>query len=969
MQKYLAVICFLFLINPFRAQTGRISGTIMDAKTGETLPGATVLIEGTQRGASADFDGKFAINNVPAGKVTLVVSYISYTTKKIAEVTVKDKDVTDVNIQLEPSASNDLQEVEVVVTLNKENNTALVLQQKNNASVSDGISAETIKRTPDRNTSDVLKRVSGASIQDNKFAIVRGLNERYNAAYLNGAPLPSSESDRKAFAFDIFPSNMLDNLVITKTARPDMPGDFAGGVIDISTKSIPEQNFVSVSVGSGYNTITTGKDQYYYKGGNRDWLGLDDGSRKMPVQIPEIENFPIAPQDKAALAKSLPEKDWSTYKKTYAPNMSFQVATGYNIKLKERDFIGILASVSYNKTNNFFTSTRNSFSDNSDPSRASQLDATFNDDNHTTQILAGGLLNLSCKINSNNSLSSKNLYSINSNDQTIKRQGAANLFETNPALSKSTAFWFTSNRILSNQLIGDHYIPTAKIKINWVGSYSYVRRDVPELRRNIYGRFKYISDPSNPSPSDTVYQAALSPSSVGNDYGGYSFWSTLSEDIKSMKFDVSRPFKVSENFNFDLKLGGMGQKRERNFTARQFGYTLYANKLGLTDYSILSQDESQIFSNQNMGLLSSGLGGLKLTEGTHPRDSYKASAVLMAGYAMADLKYKQWLRAVLGARVESYNQKLTFPDERYNINKEFITKDTTVVDILPSGNLIFSLNEKQNIRLSFSQTLNRPEFREIAPFGFYDFTTLFFTSGNDTLRRAKITNYDLRYEIYPGRGQLFSASGFYKDFKDPIEQVARTNANEISYTNLPKAKCYGFELEYRIIIGTFLKNDSSALGRILNNLTLFTNFAYIKSVVDVSSLPSRPADAPKTRALQGQSPYLVNAGLSYVDNDNGFSISAIVNRVGQRISVVGNYNTQLDIWENGRTVLDAQASKNFLKNRLEIRITARDLLAKTQLQYLYNDKNSNGRFDKDKDDIIRTLKYGSTFGLQITYKF
>ncbi len=969
MQKYLAIISFLLSTTFFFGQTGRISGTIVDAKTGETLPGATILIEGTQRGASADFDGKFSINNVPVGKVTLVISYVSYTTKKIGGITVLANDNANVNVLLEASTSGDLQEVEVVVTLNKENNTALVLQQKNNISVSDGISAETIKRTPDRNTSDVLKRVSGASIQDNKFAIVRGLNERYNAAYLNGAPLPSSESDRKAFSFDIFPSNMLDNLVITKTARPDMPGEFAGGIIDISTKSIPENNFVSVSVSGGYNTITTGKEQIYYKGGKKDWLGIDDGTRKMPGVIPTVENYPLRDKDaQANIAKSMPQVDWGSYTKKYTPNLSFQATTGYNFKRKERDFFGIIASVSYNKNNNFSIAKRYSFSDNNDPDRPSQLDAVFNDKNYTTQILAGALLNLSCKINTNHSISSKNLYSINSDDRTIKREGEGGLSEDIKTLSKTTGFWFTSNKILSNQLIGDHYFPAIKLKANWVGSYSNVKRDIPYLRRNTYSRTKDLN-PANPDPNDTIYKAVISPGSVGNDYGGYIFWSSLTEDIKSFKLDLTRPFKISKDFHLELKTGGLVQQRGRTFTTRQFGYTQYTNNGLFFDENLTKLPEDQIFSAQNMGALSTGGGGFKLTEGSRPEDSYKASSNLKAGYLMADFKHKEWFRAVIGARVEAYNQKLIYPDSKFLFNNKIVTKDTTVVDILPSANLIFALTDKQNIRLSYSKTLNRPEFREIAPFGFYDFTTLFYTSGNDTLKRCQITNYDLRYEIYPGRGQLFSLSGFYKDFINPIEQIARTNANEISYGNLPKAKCYGFELEYRFIIGALLKKDSSMLGKILNNLTLFTNFAYIKSVVDVSKLQSKPADAPNTRALQGQSPYLFNIGLSYVDNEKGYSLSAIANRIGQRILVVGNYGTQLDIWENGRTALDLQASKSFLKKKLEIRVTARDILAKTQQQYLYNNKDNDTRLNKKKDDVIRSIRWGSTFALQLTYKF
>jgi TonB-dependent receptor len=962
MPRQFITLVTLLLVISFKAQTGRISGTILDAKTGETLPGATILIEGTTKGAAADFDGKFSINNVPVGKVTLVASYVSYSSKKIGQVNVVANDVTDVNVMLEPASSTSLTEVEVVVTLNKENNTALVLQQKNNASVSDGISAETIKRTPDRNTGDVLKRVSGASIQDNKFAIVRGLNERYNAAYLNGAPLPSSESDRKAFAFDIFPANMLDNLVITKTARPDLPGEFAGGIIDITTKSIPEKNFFLVSVQGGYNPITTGKQQYYYKGGKTDWLGIDDGTRAMPAQMPDIDKFPTTNTDKAKLAKDFPTSDWGLYSKKFAPNAAFQASAGYNFKRKERDFIGLIAALSYNRNNNFYDVQRNTFSENTVPNVPSQHDAVFTDKIYSTQTLAGALLNLTVKISPNHSISSKNLYSINADDRTTVRTGTANLQDVQKSFNRSYNYWFTGNKISSSQLIGEHYFEKSKLKFSWVGSYSGVVRDVPNLRRNAYGR--------NDDPTDTTYKLVLSPSSVGNDYAGFMFWSKLNESLKSFKADVTRQFKVSKDFNLDAKVGGLIQSRQRTFAARQVGYTTYNNVYGFLD-SLSTLPPSQAYSPQNMGALSGELanfGGFKLTEGTRPTDSYTASAILQAGYLMADVRYKEWFRAVIGARVESYNQKLIYPGKFFIIDKTLVTRDTTVTDILPSANLVFSPNAKQNIRLSASKTLNRPEFRELAKFGFYDFNTFFFTSGNDALQRATIMNYDLRYEIFPGRGQLFSVSGFYKNFTNPIEQVASLNINEITYANAPKANCYGAEVEYRIILGQFHKKDSSIVGKFLDNLTFFTNFALIKSVVDVSNQP-RPDGAPTTRRMQGQSPYLLNAGLSYIDNENGWSLSAIVNRVGQRIAVVGNYYTQLDIWENGRTVLDLQASKSFLKNRLEIRVTARDLLAKTQFQYLYNDKDGDKKFNKDKDDILRKVRLGTAYALQITYRF
>ena len=279
-------LTFLFLIGCFTLfGQSSIRGVVTDQATGETMPGVKIALDGTQKMALTDFDGKFSLNNIPEGKYSITAKYATYNTKTITDVVVKTGEPTIVNIAM-GSAVSEQQEVVVTATMKKESNSALLLAQKNATTVSDGISAESIKRTPDRSTSDVLKRISGASIQDNKFAVIRGLNDRYNAAYINGAPLPSSESDRKAFSFDIFPANMLDNLVIIKTATPELPGEFAGGIIQVNTKSIPEDNFQSISIGGGYNTITTGKEKMTYKGGKLDWLGIDDGTRAMPKGIP-----------------------------------------------------------------------------------------------------------------------------------------------------------------------------------------------------------------------------------------------------------------------------------------------------------------------------------------------------------------------------------------------------------------------------------------------------------------------------------------------------------------------------------------------------------------------------------------------------------------------------------------------------------------------------------------------------------
>lgn len=967
------------------SQTSGIKGKVIDEKTGETLPGAVVMIEGTTTGGNTDLDGNFSISNLQEGTYRLVCKLISYNTKILDGVKVSKDEPTVLTIALQ-TASTDLGVVEVTTTVSKETTTSLLILQKNNASVSDGVSSESIKRTPDKSTSDVLKRVSGASIQDNKFAIIRGLNDRYNAAFINGAPLPSSESDRKAFAFDIFPSNMLDNLVIIKTATPDLPAEFAGGIIQINTKSIPEEDFQSLSIGAAYNTMTTGKQQIYYNGGKLDFIGVDDGSRAISSAIPNKDNFPLTISDQAKLAKET-DFDWSLHEKKFSPNYNFQYAMGTTTMIRKTP-LGIVLAMTYNRSNNFTETIRRGYTGNgsSNGTVASQIDYDYLDKTYSEQTLGGLLGNLSWKANDNNTLSFKNLYSTNADDRVIARSGETNPLESNPTLLRSTARWFTSNQIYAGQLSGDHLLPASKIRINWTGALSSIKREIPNLRRSIYTRLDHFNDPSDPNPLDTTYTANISYSNVGPDYGGGMFWSENKENIYSIKADASRSFKSSKDLQTDVKIGGFYQQRSRIFYARQLGYTKYGVLGGNVTFkdSLLYEGENDIFSAANLGLITppsggaNGVGGFKLTDGTKYSDNYTASSNLTAAYVMLDNRYK-FARLVWGARLENFSQKLNATKS----DRSPLALNQTKLDVLPSANLICSINDKQNLRLSYSQTLNRPEYRELAPFAFYDFNTSFVISGNDSLQRALIHNLDVRWEIYPGRGQMASASVFYKKFIDPIEQLSRADViNEISFANVPEATNYGVELEFRVLLGALFKADSSKL---LNNLTLYSNLAVIRSAVDVSNVTG---SASKTRPLQGQSPYVWNAGLQYLDRDLGMSFSASFNKVAPRIAIVGNV-VEPDIWEKGRAFLDLQVSKSFLKNKLEVKVNAQNLLAQNQDFYqnrdmgitedsqvkgffnsiLTGDKNNKNGFNPAEDDLIWSTKSGRVFSLAISYKF
>lgn len=963
MQKYWTIITLIFFTTLLSAQTGRISGTIVDSKTGETLPGATIMVEGTSRGGMADFDGKFAINSVPVGKVTVVISYISYTTKKIADVNVTAGDPVDLTIQLDPSDSKTFTEIEVVTTVNKETNTAAVLLQKNSGAVADVISAQSIKISVDRTTSDVLKRVSGVTIQDDKFVIVRGLNERYNASYLNESPLPSTESDKKAFAFDLFPSNMLDNIVVLKTATPDMPSEFAGGIVKVNTKSIPEKNFVSFSTGVGYNTITTGKQKTVYDGGKLDKFGFDDGSRDMPSEIPALKDKAswISNPDQAKMAGYF-DNDWGYKQSKFNPNLSAQLAAGYNFKRKEKDFLGVIFSLGYNSTQNRYSLLRREYDGLNIAGTSSvivQKEREYVNTVNQTQTSTGSLLNFALKLNENNSISLKNLFTATADNRFISSVGSNVLTEQVLTINRVNSRFFSANQIYSSQLNSEHFLPKSKIKIAFNAGLSNVKRTVPNMRFTSYNKFdQLVEHDSGVNPLDTVYKAEINVS-TGPAYSGYRIFSRLTEDIKSSKIDISRLFKINSNVKIEGKVGGFYQDRRRQFTIRQFGLQPYETPTIQRDYDLPYLPEDQIFAPQNMGVAPSGLGGFKLVEITRPDDNYMASSQLAAAYGMAEVKYKEKIRLLGGLRYESYHQ---------NITSDFITFDSvfvdnTVNDILPSVNLIYNINEKLGLRLAYYKTLNRPEFRELALTNWYDPETRLSISGNPLLKRCYIQNYDVRFEVFPGRGQLFTTSGFYKYFNNPIERyMFVTSESQIVYQNANFGTIYGAEMEYRVNMGAILKKDSV---KFLNNLTLFANLSLMKSQVNVDGINDA---VPDTRQMQGQAPYLVNAGLSYLDNVNDFSASIMVNRVGQKIYLVGN-DILPNRWENARTVLDFVATKTFFKKRFEVRLNIKDILHPDWVVYYKGSDRKKNAYDKDVDYINFKRNYGTSYTFILSYKF
>ena len=397
---------------------------------------------------------------------------------------------------------------------------------------------------------------------------------------------------------------------------------------------------------------------------------------------------------------------------------------------------------------------------------------------------------------------------------------------------------------------------------------------------------------------------------------------------------------------------------------------------GTFEPTLLNLPNATIFNVANIGQISPSVNGFTLFDFTKTTDNYAATAKLNAGYVMLDNRYKKF-RLIWGVRYENYVQTLDYKDEA--ISKSRNNKQN---DILPSANLIFAINGKQNLRLSYSNTLNRPEFRELAPFGFYDFSTQFFTEG-DTLKIAKIKNLDLRYEFYPGKGQLISVSYFKKDITNPIEIIQKVNNKNITYKNAASGKISGIECEFRTLLSSIFTNENTT---VFNDITLFANMAIIKSNVDVSNIAS--ANPEKNRPLQGQSPYVINAGLQYLNKDNGWAFSANINKIGNRIAYASS-EIEPSIWEKGRTIIDFQVAKNLMKNKLELKFNIQNILAQDQIFYQNNyskatkygtfetlgnyvftgDYLYEDGFNAKNDDVIWVTKHGQSFSLSVTYNF
>ena len=913
-------------------QTGFISGIVLDEENGMEIIAASVYVKTTQQGVYTKWDGSFFFEDVPVGNHEIEIKYLSYTSK-IITVEVKANDTTKVNVTLKSEAKT---LGTAVVKAERITNTeqAVVLEIRNSQQVVSGVSKEQMAKSQDNNAAQVISRVPGVTVVENRFVMIRGLSERYNNVMINNVIAPSTEVDRRTFSFDLIGSGSLDRMLIFKSGSADLPGDFAGGIIKLYTIDAVSKNYTNIKIGYGHRMGTTFTPYLQSQGSKTDMLGFDNGFRALPGSFPTtgyFQDLPRNSQQRTDAAHDLPN-NFVTKQRMAIPDFSIGLDMGRVFTFRGIK-ISAINNINYSVSYQNFSREFNRYFDWSDQSLPITKRFAFTDENYQQDVKINILSNWVFELNAKNKIKFKNLFNQIGENETIVRSGEDFIQRPNDDL-RNYLLGYRSRTIYTSQLEGTHILKDNHV-MNWVAGFSYMGESEPDLRR--FRTFR----PRN-SPAEAGYQMQLPPSSnlfeTGRYFGGmneFSFSQGLDYAIKLD--DKKNGKKINFGYYVDYKT--------RNFDSRYFSY-LYP---GFADPAegerIKRLPLDQIFSNDNV----KAKDGLILEEGTRPIDSYSASNFLSSTYVNYVLPINRFTFTT-GARLEYNIQSLLSRDDF-----DTIEVNNPISSPLPFLSINYDINKNSLVRFGYSRTVNRPEFRELAPFLFYDYKMEAGRIGNRDLKTATIDNLDLRYEYYPRSGETISIGTFYKNFINPIENktIITTEQPTFTYINADKAFNYGVELELRKSLKGLTKN------KFIDDLSVNINGSLIYSQVD---LGSTAVAQQQVRPLQGQSPYIINTAMSYNNEKKGISVTAVYNMFGDRIFSVGDVLFPT-IYERSRHSLD-----------LTVNIKANDRL--TFKMGVQNILNAPFRFyeDSDRNEIINTkdnpivvFRRGSYFSFSASY--
>ena len=933
-------ILFLFLTVAFQAAFAQsaISGLVMDGDFNEPLAFANVIVreKGQNQstlGSITDFEGRYSIIVKSEGIYEVEFSYLGYETKVISDVEVGTNDEVQVNVTLNPS-SNQLEEVVITVSAKKNNEAAVLAIQKGAITLLDGLSAQTMKKSGDGDVAAAIKRIPGVSVQGGKFVYVRGLGDRYSKTLLGNVEVPGLDPDRNTLQLDVFPTNLIDNILISKSASADLPADFTGGLVDVILKDFSAIPEYSISVSAGYNTSTNFKNAPTLPDYSLNALSFDSGANELPfnsvVDFPRPVNVNNAQQEAFLISSTNAfTKQMGVSRENNFMDYSIGGTASNQYNISEKVSIGFIASMNYKLDTDYYESVVNR----SVAVRNGEQQDFDGQEGElgSIQSIASGLLGISVKTGS---------FKHNATILAI-RSGESNGFDgiiedyiENPYSGITNTMTHTEREILTVPFSGAYRL-SDKFSFDWKFAPSVVRvRDI-DFRKSVFNVLnngnKIIDNSSTALP--------------------LRLWRDLEEYGVSAKADLKYDFKLFGKAGNKLKIGVAYNTKDREFGTDLFSIGYRGNSMDL-DGNYDNILNSSFVWNATRDTGSFVIGDYQ------PTNQYEAQNETVGAYLSTELNVSEKLKATLGVRYEQYNVLYSGQDvsgEVYN-DEEFID----VQDFYPSANFIYSVDEDTNIRASYSMTTARPSFKENSAANIYDPITERFFVGNVDLKPTYIDNFDVRWEHYGEENRFMAISGFYKSFENPIEinYFDVTTPNTLIARNTEEAIVYGVELEMR---NSLYSNDNYRVSFNINSSLIVSKLEMSENELIARQSVAGDRKIDTFRKLQGQSPYLVNAGITYDLYESDFEAGLFYNVQGRALQVIG-VGQFPDVFTEPFHSLNLNASKRFGENKKKTLTLKVDNLLNDAIE---------SRFDYfgNTDFIFSSLNPGVNVSLAFGYKF
>lgn len=918
-------------------QPGAIKGRVVDFENATPLPGATVRVEGTSMGGATNEQGYFEIKGIPPGSYNLLFSFVGYQTGRLYRLKVTENKTTAADFKLQ--VNNRISEVVVTGIKRKAvantTDAQLVNEIYSAKTVISGISNEQIARTLDRDAGEVVKRIPGVNISEDNFVIVRGLNKRYNLTYLNDAIAPATDADNRAFSYDVISSNAIDRIMVHKSPSPDLPGEFAGGVVKIYTRKSQLTRQVDMQVSTQYRPGSSFTDTWSYGGGKYDFLGFDDGTRKLPEGIPGATDFNRSTPDVNA-------KYSRQFRNNYVLDKSFHAGPDLRVNFNYYDtwriggkYLSNLSAISYTNTHEQRVVEQNLL-DNYYDSRATQ-------GIHTARISL--IQSNDMKLNDHLSFELRNF--LNINGQRIAVEEQRTLVDYPDEEFRHVNLYYQSNFMYSGQLSGQYLFGSNKQHyLTGNVSYSTIRKQEPDNRDYTFARNKT-------SPN--------APWALSTDLVSFYMLSRYFTDVRENAYQGNIDLFYQLNKAVGLKAGVLQELRQRDFSNRSF---MLNNGVNLYDPNFLIQASRYTQPSPGGGYLivqekylpvyfrtemfrDDGTG-YRWEERTTPNNQYYAQSENTAGYLSTDINLlSNRLNIFGGARLEHNHFRILGAYEKGLATYPLVV-DQQITSVLPSLNASFRPDSSLIIRAGYGKTLNRPAFREAAPVTYTNYLDQEIYQGNPGLTTVNIHNAELRLEWYPRsmlRNEMLNVGFFYKELDRPIErfrQVTSEGFDKYFYANTGRATVYGLEAEIR-------KSIAFLPGKFFRDLSVVLNGAWFKSNVKVPPLDIPGFRGPRERPLQGQSPYLLNASLNYENAATGTKVSVSYNRAGDNIYGVGSNKGEMsdaDVIMKARDLMDITWRQR-INETFSISAGVQNIFNAPVL--LYQDWKNNYRYDPYTD--------------------